>query len=52
MTVSFLGNMVMGGTGVKNMRQTLSWSEQVWQIYERYTGKPRPDYAPKPVGAK
>ena len=52
MTISFISNMVMGGTGVKNMRKTLSWSEQVWQIYERHTGKPRPDHAPKAAGIK
>ncbi|MFO0808517.1 MAG: four helix bundle protein [Gemmataceae bacterium] len=43
MTVSFLSNMVLGGSGVKNTRKpTKSWPEQVWELYERVTGKPRP----------
>jgi len=43
MTVAFLGSMVMPGSGVKHLREQTDWSERVWQTYERYTGKPRPE---------
>lgn len=52
MTVSFLTNMVMGGSGVKNMRKPRNFSQDVWEIYERITGKPRPDHAPQALGVK
>jgi hypothetical protein len=35
--------MVMPGSGVKHIRKRPEWSEQVWEIYERVTGKPRPE---------
>jgi len=44
MIVGFIRSMVMGGSGVKNMRKIKSWSEDVWEIYERVTGKPRPEF--------
>src|SRR5262245_5511383 len=43
MTVSFLRSMVMPGSGVKNLQRCKSWSEEVWEIYERVTGQPRPE---------
>jgi four helix bundle protein len=43
MTVSFLRNMVLHGSGVKNVRPYKSWSDEVWEIYERITGEPRPE---------
>jgi four helix bundle protein len=44
MTVSFLRSMVLDGSGVKNRRPLRSWNEEVWQLYERVTGKERPEF--------
>jgi four helix bundle protein len=44
MTVAFIRSMVLPGSGVKNLRKFKSWTEEVWEIYERLTGKPRPDF--------
>jgi four helix bundle protein len=49
MTVSFITNMVLGGSGVKNIRKPTNFANDVWEIYERVTGKPRPPYAPQPA---
>jgi len=43
MTVSFIGSMVKAGSGVKHIRPYKSWTDQVWEVYERTTGKKRPD---------
>ena len=43
MTVSFIQSMVMPASGVKNIRKVPDWSNQVWELYERVTGKPRPE---------
>jgi hypothetical protein len=43
MTVSFIQSMVMPRSGVKNIRKVPDWSNQIWEIYERVTGKPRPE---------
>ena len=43
MTVSLIVSMVRPGSGVKHMQKRPSWSEQVWEIYERVTGKKRPE---------
>ncbi len=32
----------LDGSGVKHTRKPVSWSDQVWEIYERVTGKKRP----------
>jgi len=42
-TVRFIGSMVMPGSGVKHLRRRPDWGEQVWEIYERVTGKSRPE---------
>jgi four helix bundle protein len=44
MTVAFLQSMILQGSGVKNLRKRKSWSDEVWEIYERTTGKPRPEF--------
>jgi four helix bundle protein len=44
MIVSFVRSMVMQGSGVKNIRKVKPWSDQVWEIYERITGQPRPEF--------
>ena len=42
LTVGFLTSMVKSGSGVKHLRPQPSWTDQVWETYERLTGKPRP----------
>jgi len=42
MTVAFISSMGRPGTGVKHLRKVPDWSNQVWEIYERVTGKRRP----------
>ncbi len=42
MMVSFIQSMVMPRSGVKHIRKQQDWSEQVWELYERTTGKERP----------
>ena len=42
MMVAFIKSMVMPGSGVKHQRKYVSWTEQVWQNYERITGQKRP----------
>jgi four helix bundle protein len=44
MTVSFIRSMVMPGSGVKHIRKLKRWSDQVWEIYERVSGKQRPEF--------
>ena len=34
--------MIKPGSGVKHLRKQVNWTDQVWEIYERTTGKPRP----------
>jgi len=43
MIVSFIRSMVMPGSGVKHIRRYKSWSDEVWELYERVTGKERPE---------
>jgi four helix bundle protein len=43
MTVSFLRSMVLDDSGVKHVKKLRPWSDQVWEIYERVTGKKRPE---------
>jgi four helix bundle protein len=42
MTVGFISSMVKPGSGAKYLRKVPSWTEQVWEMYERVTGKQRP----------
>jgi four helix bundle protein len=43
MTVGLISSMVMPGSGAKYMRKAPSWTEQVWDLYERTTGRQRPE---------
>lgn len=43
LTVGFIRSMVMPRGGVRTIRKTPSWSNKVWEIYERVTGQPRPE---------
>ena len=48
MMIGFLQSMVMPGSGVKHKRKYVSWTDQVWETYERLTGKERPElFRPK-----
>src|SRR2546427_4930636 len=49
MTVAFITSMVMAGSGVKNIRKMRDWSEELWERYERTTGKLRPEVFRKKV---
>jgi four helix bundle protein len=43
MTVAFVCRMGQPGSGVKHRRKPPpSWTDQVWEIYERVTGQKRP----------
>ena len=42
MTIGFIKSMVMPGSGVKHQRKYVSWTDQVWENYERITGQKRP----------
>lgn len=42
MTVAFIRSMIQPGGGVRTLGKTPTWSNQVWELYERVTGKPRP----------
>lgn len=42
LTVAFIRSMVVPRGGVKTMGGRPSWSSEVWEVYERVTGKPRP----------
>jgi len=51
MLIGFITSMVKPGSGVKHIRNTLSWSEECWQRYERITGRQRPEmFRPKDQG--
>lgn len=43
LTVGFIRSMVLPRGGVRTQNRAKSWSNQVWEIYERVTGKPRPE---------
>jgi four helix bundle protein len=42
LTVAFIRSMVMPRGGVRTLGKRPTWSSQVWEIYERVTGKTRP----------
>lgn len=42
MAVAFLTSMVKAGSGVKHQRPFKSWTDQVWDSYEKLTGNKRP----------
>lgn len=43
MTVGFIQAMILPRGGVRIRRKIKSWSSQVWEIYERVSGKARPE---------
>ena len=43
LTVKFIVSMVKPGSGVKHMRKVPSFTDEVWETYERVTGKTRPE---------
>src|SRR3990170_2328951 len=42
LTVAFIRAMILPRGGVRTRGKPKSWSNHVWEIYERTTGKPRP----------
>lgn len=42
LTVGFIRSMILPRGGVRTQSRPKSWSNQVWEIYERVTGEPRP----------
>jgi four helix bundle protein len=42
LTVGFIRSMIMPRGGVRRLGKRQNWSNQVWEIYERLSGKPRP----------
>ena len=42
MIVGFINSMVQRGSGVKHMRKVKSFTDEVWERYERITGRTRP----------
>lgn len=47
MMVAFIKSMTKPGSGVKHIRKNKSWTEEVWERFERITGQSRPDWIPK-----
>jgi four helix bundle protein len=42
MTVGFISAMNKSGSGAKHLRKRPSWTEEVWERFERLTGQKRP----------
>lgn len=43
LTVAFIRSMIMPRGGVRTLGKRTTWSSKTWEIYERVTGKPRPE---------
>jgi four helix bundle protein len=43
LTVAFIRSMILPRGGVRTLARPPSWSSKTWEIYERITGKPRPE---------
>lgn len=50
--VGFINSMVKPGSGVKHLKPVQSWSDHVWEVYERLTGRTRPAIYIPGSGAK
>jgi four helix bundle protein len=48
MMTSFISSMVKHGSGAKHLRKQPNWTDKVWEIYERTTGKKRPELFQRP----
>ncbi len=44
MTVAFVRQMNKAGSGVKHMGKVNTWTDKVWEQWEKITGKQRPDW--------
>jgi hypothetical protein len=42
MIVAFIRALVQPGSGLKHLRKQASWTDRVWEVYERTTGQRRP----------
>ena len=40
--MAFIRSMVLPRGGVRTLARRPAWTNEVWEIYERVTGKPRP----------
>lgn len=50
MIIAFIQRLVMSGSGVKNIRKRIDWTERNWLRYEQITGCQRPEmFRKKPV---
>jgi four helix bundle protein len=43
LTVAFIRSMILPRGGVRTLGKSPTWSSKTWEIYERVTGKPRPE---------
>ena len=48
MIVGFIRALVQPGSGVKHLRKHISWTDRVWEVYERTTRRRRPALFEKP----
>ena len=52
MIVKLISSMIMPGSGVKHQKKIRRWSDEVWELYEQVTGKPRPELFAPPDSPK